>query len=250
MSVVDVNCDLGESFGVYRLEVDDQVYRYISSVNIACGYHAGDHNVMQTSVERAQAYQVNIGAHPGLPDRMGFGRRYMDMEAREVYNLVVYQIGALQAFIHLHGGRLHHVKPHGALYHMGAHNSTIAEAIAKAVYDLDTSLVLYALAGSVLVERGRKLGLTVAEEVFADRTYQSDGSLTPRSQKNALITSSTEAIEQIITCLRTGTMRTVTGTSIHLQADTICVHGDSPQALGFLQELYNGLRAEGIRIGM
>ncbi|MBV7507053.1 LamB/YcsF family protein [Bacillus sp. sid0103] len=249
MNIVDLNSDLGESYGVYSIGNDQEVLKYISSANIACGYHAGDHNVMFETVRLAKKYRVQIGAHPGLPDIPGFGRREMYLSPREIYNLVIYQIGSLAAVCKVNGTTLSHVKPHGALYNMAAKNLQIAKAIAEAIVDFDPTLVLFGLSGSELVKAGEEKGLFVAHEVFADRTYQPDGTLTLRSKENALIHDTHVAINRVIRMIKEGKVTAVDGTDIMIKADTICVHGDSPKALEFVTELKHALIREKISIG-
>lgn len=248
MIKVDVNCDLGESFGRYQLGEQEEVLKYITSANIACGFHAGDPTVMRKTVALAVENDVRIGAHPSFPDLIGFGRRQMQVAPHEAYDMVVYQIGALDAFLRLHNTQLQHVKPHGALYNMAAVDPSLAEAIAQAVKDVSPSLVLYGLAGSELTKAGEKLGLTVAHEVFADRTYQPDGTLTPRTEANALITDEQQSLDQIRQMVMEGSVRAVDGTIVKLQADTICVHGDSPHAVAFARRIYNDLRKNGVNV--
>nr|WP_286181158.1 5-oxoprolinase subunit PxpA [Bacillus sp. ISL-37] len=246
---VDLNCDLGESYGLFRIGNDKEVLKHITSANIACGYHAGDHNVMMETVKMAKTYGVKIGAHPGFPDLHGFGRREMKMSAEEIYNLTIYQIGALAAIAKSCGTKVEHVKPHGALYNMAGKDKATADAVAGAVADADPTLVLFGLAGSWLVKAGEKKGLQVAHEVFADRTYQPDGSLTPRSETNAIIHDPDLAIKRVIRMVREGRVETVDGTEIEIKADTICIHGDEPQALDFAVRLNEALKAEGIEVG-
>ncbi|MCM3225683.1 UPF0271 protein [Terribacillus saccharophilus] len=248
MKTIDLNSDLGESFGAYTIGNDHEVLKYISSANIACGFHAGDHNVMLETVKAAAELGVGIGAHPGFPDLAGFGRREMKLSPKEIYNLVVYQVGAIQGAAKACGTYVQHVKPHGALYNMASKDSAIAEAIATAVYAVDPKLVLFGLAGSELVRAGEKAGLSVAQEVFADRTYQADGTLTPRSQANAMIHDVTVAVNRVIRMIQEGKVTAVDGTDIAIQADTICVHGDEPEALQFVQQLRERLQAEQITI--
>ncbi|WML25123.1 5-oxoprolinase subunit PxpA [Neobacillus sp. OS1-33] len=248
MFVVDLNSDLGESYGAYTVGNDKEVLKYISSANIACGYHAGDHNVMFETVRLSKNYRVQIGAHPGLPDIPGFGRREMNLSAREIYNLVIYQIGSLAAVCKVNGTVLAHVKPHGALYNLAAKNLEIAKAIAAAVYDFNPELVLFGLAGSELVKAGEKKGLVVAQEVFADRTYQPDGTLTPRTKENALIHDTQIAINRMIRIIKEGKVAAVDGADVKIKADTVCVHGDSPKALEFVTELKQALILENISI--
>jgi len=234
---VDLNSDIGESFGLYQMGQDEEILAFITSANIACGFHAGDPIVMNNTVRLATEKGIAIGAHPGLPDLVGFGRRFIDVTPEEVYTMVVYQISSLQGFAHIHGNKLHHVKPHGALYNIAVKDVQTAEAIAHAVRDCDPSLVLFGLAGSELIHAGKKSGLRVAEEVFADRTYQPDGTLTPRSDPNAIIKDPMKAMESVLTMLTEGFVRAVDGTTIPIKADTICVHGDEIQALLFVKEL-------------
>ena len=248
MKVIDLNCDLGESFGAFKIGNDQEVLNYISSANIACGYHAGDHNVMFETVSLAKKSGVQIGAHPGLPDLAGFGRREMILSPREVYHLVVYQIGALAAVCKANGTGLAHVKPHGALYNMAAKNRKMAAAIADAIANVNPALVFFGLAGSELVKAGKEKGLLVAEEVFADRTYQSDGTLTSRQEKNAMIHDADYAIKRLIRMINERKVESVDGTDIGIKADTICVHGDEPQALEFVTKLKNALLHENISI--
>lgn len=245
---IDLNSDLGESFGVYKLGMDEEILDVVTSANIACGYHAGDPNVMARTVGLCKDNQVGIGAHPGLPDLIGFGRRPMEVNPDDVYHFVAYQIGALQGFCKIYGIPLQHVKAHGALYNMAAKDSRIADAIAKAVYDLDPKLILFGLAGSELVRAGETIGLMTASEVFADRTYQPDGSLTPRGQENAMISNPQDAVDQVLRMIREGEVSAVDGTVVPIQADTVCVHGDGPKALEFVRELRLRLTEEGITI--
>jgi 5-oxoprolinase (ATP-hydrolysing) subunit A len=246
---VDLNSDLGESYGLYKIGNDKEVLQHITSASVACGYHAGDHNVMMETVKMAAAYGVKIGAHPGFPDLHGFGRREMKLDAGEIYNLTVYQIGALAAAAKVCGTKVAHVKPHGALYNMAVKDKTVAEAIAQAVADVDSSLVLFGLANSWLVKAGKEKGLIVAQEVFADRTYQADGSLTPRSQANAMIHDPDVAIKRVIRMVKEAKVEAIDGTVIGIKADTICIHGDEPQALDFAVKLKTALSAEGIKVG-
>ncbi|GGK07675.1 UPF0271 protein YcsF [Lentibacillus kapialis] len=245
---VDLNCDMGESFGMYTIGADEQLMPYITSANIACGAHAGDPAVMDRTVRLAKENDVAVGAHPGLPDLAGFGRRMMDVAPEEVYQMVVYQIGALQAFCKVHNVEMQHVKPHGALYNVAAKNRDTADAVARAVHDVNDELVLFGLAGSKLLTAGKQTDLQVASEIFADRTYQADGSLTPRQQPDALIENADDAVRQVERILRTGNVRAVTGEDVTIVADTICVHGDGAQAAVFAGKLRTALQADGIAI--
>jgi 5-oxoprolinase (ATP-hydrolysing) subunit A len=233
MFKVDLNCDLGESFGRYKLGEQHEILRYVTSANIACGFHAGDPSVMRETVKLAIENGVKVGAHPGLPDLNGFGRREMAITPQEGYDMVVYQIGALQGVLATFNETMQHVKPHGALYNMAARDTKLAQAIAQAVYDISPSLVLFGLAGSELTKAGEKIGLRTAHEVFADRTYQSNGSLTSRSQSDALITNQEQAVAQVVKMVTEGKVISQQNTEVSLQADSICIHGDGVHALAF-----------------
>ena len=245
---IDLNCDMGESFGTWTLGHDAAIFPFITSANIACGFHAGDPTVMKQTVRAALRHEVAIGAHPGLPDLVGFGRRNMDISPEEAFDMTVYQLGALAAVVKAEGGQLHHLKPHGALYNMAATNAALAEALAEAVYKVQPELVLYGLAGSELTKAGEKIGLHTAHEVFADRTYQANGTLTPRRQPDALITNADAAIAQVLRMVQGGGVRTQQGTDVVIRADTVCLHGDGIHALEFAQRLNEALRAAGIKL--
>ncbi|NBI28091.1 LamB/YcsF family protein [Chengkuizengella marina] len=248
MFSIDMNCDLGESFGIYSIGMDEEVLKFVTSANIACGFHAGDPRTMRKTVQLCVQNKVAIGAHPGLQDLQGFGRRNIDITPEEAYELVLYQMGALRAFVKAEGGRLHHVKPHGALYNIAAKNRPLADAIAKAIYDFDNQLVLYGLSGSELVKAGEQIGLHCANEVFVDRTYQDDGTLTPRNEKNALIEDVNEATVQVLSMIQQQKVKTVLGKEIGIHVDTICVHGDGLKALTFVKMIRKKLQDEGIHI--
>jgi len=245
---IDFNCDLGESFGGYRLGADLEILPLVTSANVACGFHAGDPAVMRRTVRAALDQGVAVGAHPGLPDLVGFGRREMEITPQEAHDMVLYQIGALHAVVKAEGGRLRHVKAHGALYNMAAKNAKLAEAIAEAVKRFDPELVFFGLSGSVMIDAGQRLGLRTASEAFADRTYQPDGSLTPRSQPNALIAEVERAADQAIRMAKEGKVQTVQGRDMAIQADTICIHGDGPHAVEFAREIRRRLEAEGVAV--
>lgn len=242
MKKVDLNCDMGESFGAYSIGQDEKVMKHITSANIACGYHAGDPTVMVKTILMALEQDVGIGAHPGYPDLVGFGRRSMQVSAREVHAMVMYQVAALQGMTQALGGKLQHVKPHGALFNTASQDPDIARAIAEAVYDVTPNAILFGLAGMELVKAGKQLGLKTAQEVFADRTYQADGSLTPRTDPRALIQDVNLAIAQVVGMVNAGKVSSLAGREIHIKADTICVHGDQPSALLFLQKLSEALK--------
>lgn len=248
MTTVDLNADVGEGFGAYTLGDDEAILACVTSANIACGFHAGDPATMRRTVRIALANGVAIGAHPGLPDLLGFGRRELAISLEEAYDLIVYQVGALRAFAVVAGGALRHVKPHGALYNMAARQADLALAVATAVRDVDPTLTLFGLAGSELVRAGHALGLATASEVFADRRYESDGSLTPRTERGAVITDLAESTAQVLRMIREGRVRTRSGVDVAIQADTICLHGDGPHAVELAQQLRAALTAEGIAL--
>ncbi|HJV44483.1 MAG TPA: 5-oxoprolinase subunit PxpA [Bacillota bacterium] len=245
---VDLNCDFGESFGVYKIHTDNDILKYVTSINIACGFHAGDPAVMHHTVKLAIENGVAIGAHPGLPDLIGFGRRNMDIIPQEAYDMVVYQMGALDGFVKSEGGRMQHVKPHGALYNMAARRKDLSEAIAEAVYKVNPHLILFGLSGSELAHAGERIGLRIAHEVFSDRTYQIDGTLTPRSQVDSLITQQHQAVAQVIRMVKERKVLSQQGTDIAIQADTVCIHGDGLHALEFARHIHECLENSGISV--
>lgn len=248
MYKVDLNSDLGESFGAYKIGSDEEILKYVTSVNIACGFHAGDPSVMKKTVKTALSNNVSIGAHPGLPDLIGFGRRNMSITPTEAYDMVVYQIGSLYGFIKAEGATMQHVKPHGALYNMAAKDENLAKAIAQAVYDINPELILFGLAGSESIKQGNLIGLQTVSEVFADRTYQSDGSLTPRNQSDAMVTDEKESIERVVRMIKNKKVRCQQGHDIDIKAETICIHGDGIKALNFAAEIKSFLTNSGIEI--
>jgi UPF0271 protein len=249
MSVrIDLNCDMGESFGAWTMGHDIEILDFVTSANIACGFHAGDPQTMHRTVEAALARGVAVGAHPGLPDLQGFGRRAMALSAAEAHDLVVYQVGALAGFARALGGRVSHVKAHGALYNMAARDRALAEAIAQAVADIDPDLALFGLAGSEMIRAAEKLGLRAVDEVFADRTYQDDGSLTPRGRRDAMIEDIETAVLQIRRMITDGVVRSVTGTDVAVRAGTLCIHGDQPGASQFARRIRSELGQAGIDV--
>ena len=248
MYKVDLNSDLGESFGNYTIGLDKEVIAHISSANVACGYHAGDPLVMDKTVLAAREAGGAVGAHPGYPDLMGFGRRNMVCSPKEAKAYVKYQLGALMAFTASHGMKLQHCKPHGALYNMAGKDMDLALAIAEAVAEVDKDVILLGLAGSKMLEAGRQVGLRVASEVFADRAYQADGSLVPRKQPGAVIHDTDEAIARTIRMVKEGKVTAITGEEVPLAADSICVHGDNPSAVEFVKNIRARLEAEGVTI--
>jgi UPF0271 protein len=245
---IDLNCDMGESFGAWSMGQDTEVLPLVSSANIACGFHAGDPATMRKTVAAAIGNGVAIGAHPGLPDLVGFGRRNMDITPQQAYDMVVVQIGALAATAASQGARLNHVKAHGALYNMAVRQPALARSIAQAVHDVDPSLVFYALASSDMARIASEVGLAVAHEVFADRTYQPDGSLTPRSRADAMIEDPEVSIRQVLRMVKEGRVTAVDGTDVEVRADTLCIHGDQPGAVVFARAIREALQQEGIEV--
>lgn len=240
---IDLNCDMGEG-----MANDAALMPFISSANIACSAHAGDENIMQQTVALALQYGVAIGAHPSFDDKENFGRTEMQLTTAEVYTLVQQQVQLLNKICVAAAAKLHHVKPHGALYNMAAKDATLSAAIAKAVFDINPALIVYGLSGSHLISEAKKLGLKTASEVFADRTYREDGSLTPRSQANALIEDEAIAMQQILQFVQQKTVTSTSGQIISLQADTICIHGDGKHAVAFAKRTATLLKEKNILI--
>ena len=240
---IDLNCDMGEGSGN-----EEALMPYISSASIACGYHAGNAAEMKRVVELCIKYNVAIGAHPSFLDKENFGRTVMHLSGEAIYHLVKKQIEILNLITVTAGGTLHHVKPHGALYNMAAKDTVLANAIAKAVKDFNSSLIFYGLSGSVMIDEANKLGLHTANEVFADRTYQPDASLTPRNQTNSLITDSSLAIQQVMQIINDKTVTATNGLSVSIKADSVCIHGDGRHAIEFAKTLHNSLQNAGIII--
>lgn len=239
--MMDINSDMGEGFGAWEMGNDAHLLDYITSTNIACGWHAGDPSRMKKLVRLAAEKNVYIGAHPGLPDLEGFGRREMAISENDAYNYVLYQAGALQAFAHAVGSTLHHVKPHGALYNQAAKDIKIARGIASAVRDLGSKVILYGLAGSCLVDAANELNVPVWQEVFADRRYTKEGFLVPRNQTGALIEDDSLALDQAMKMAKQGEIISIDGSTIKIQADTLCIHGDNPHALQFAKKIQAAL---------
>ena len=229
---MDINSDMGEG-----MSNDAELLNYITSTNIACGWHAGDPAKMKQLVEQAIQKNVLIGAHPGLPDLEGFGRREMDISEEDAYNYVIYQAGALQGFANAAGTKLHHVKPHGALYNQAAKDFKLARGIARAVKDLGGEVILYGLAGSYLVDAANELKVPVWQEVFADRRYTKEGFLVPRTQAGAVIEDEVAALEQVMQMAKKGQVTAIDGSFIKIQANTLCIHGDNPHAVEFAQKI-------------
>jgi UPF0271 protein len=247
MKTIDLNCDMGESFGAWTMGQDDDVLEFVSSANIACGFHAGDPATMRRTVAAAVARGVAVGAHPSLPDLAGFGRREMRVSVDDAYAMTLYQIGAIAAMARAADARLAHVKPHGALYNMAAKDRALADAIAAAVRDFDAGVILVGLAGSELPRAGEAVGLAVAHEAFADRRYEGDGSLMARAKAGAVIDDVDTALAQAIAIATRDEADGPDG-KIRIAADTICVHGDRPDAALFARKLRQGLEAAGVVI--
>ena len=227
---------------------DEALLRHLTSANVACGFHGGDPSVMRRTVRLAVAGGVAVGAHPGFADLMGFGRREIQMGQQEVEDLVAYQIGALAGVAAAEEARLHHVKPHGALYNMAARDRALADAVARAVVAVDATLVLFGLSGSCVIEAGKAVGLRTAAEVFADRAYQADGALVPRDQPGAVIDNPKEVVERALRIVQDGAVAAHGGELIELSCDTLCLHGDTPGAGGLAARLRSGLEGAGIRV--
>jgi 5-oxoprolinase (ATP-hydrolysing) subunit A len=247
-SRIDLNADVGESFGPWPMGDDARLIPLVTSVNVACGLHAGDPLTIQRTVATAVAHGVAIGAHPGYPDLAGFGRRELDMSADELEASIVYQVGALAAFARAAGTDLRHVKPHGALYNRAARDRALADTIARAVRSVSSELVLVGLAGSVMLEAGEAAGLPVASEAFADRTYEPDGSLRSRRLPDALLPSPDAAAAQAVAIAREGSVRAVGGTQVTVKADTLCIHGDTPGAADVARAVRAALEGAGITV--
>jgi len=243
MHTIDLNCDMAEGFNNEAL-----LMPYISSVNIACGYHAGNETIMQQTVELALVHHVAIGAHPGFADKTNFGRTEIKLPPAEVYDLVANQVFLLQKIANWSDAKLHHVKPHGALYNMSAKDPVLANTIAQSVFDIDPSLILFGLSGSYSVTEAQKLGLKTASEVFADRTYRDDGSLTPRANANAMIGSDEKCIRQVLQMIEQQTVTSVSGKHVPILAETICLHGDGPHAVNFAAVIHKTLQKHFIQI--
>lgn len=249
MLKIDLNCDMGESFGAWTMGADEALMKVVSSVNIACGFHAGDPGVIRRTVELALENNVAVGAHPSFLDLQGFGRREMRLSPQEIFDVVLYQTGALAAITKALGGQLHHVKPHGALYNLAAKNNEIAAPIARAVKAIDRNLILYGLSGSALIDEAEKIDLKTASEVFADRTYQPDGSLTPRAKPGALIQSVESSVRQALEMVFEQQVTAIGGEKVPLRAETVCIHGDGADALGFATAIRENLTEKNISIG-
>lgn len=243
LTSVDINCDIGEGCGN-----DAELMRHISSANIACGFHAGDEATMRQTVELALENGVAVGAHPGYRDRENFGRTEMSLTRDEVRRLILDQLESLLAVCDELGAEMHHVKPHGALYNQAAKDVELASAIAEAVSQFDRDLIFYGLSGSSMIAEAERIGLKTASEVFADRTYRSDGTLTPRSQSNALIFETETSVTQVLDMVKYGRVRSTEAVMVPIKTETVCIHGDGPNAVFFAKLIRERLTAEGVTI--
>jgi 5-oxoprolinase (ATP-hydrolysing) subunit A len=251
MKKIDLNCDMGESFGAWNMGMDGEVIRHVTSANIACGYHAGDARIMYETVKLAKSHGVGVGAHPGYPDLVGFGRRNMDCTPEEVRDYVAYQIGALKAFCALHGVALQHVKPHGSLYNMSVGNEPFIRAIVQAIAGVDRSVIYLALGGAqapLVAKIAKDAGVKVAFEAFPDRAYTPEGKLAPRSLPGAVIKDPKAAAERALRMAKEGKIITTDGSVLTMQIDTICVHGDNPSAVELVRQIRAAIEAESIQV--
>ena len=248
MRSVDINCDLGEGFGIYRAAPDEQIFPLISSANIACGFHAGDPQTMRRCVELAVRHGVSVGAHPGTPDLAGFGRRPMELSDSEFENALIYQVGALEGMCRAIGTQVRHVKPHGWLYNTAAKDGRLAAVIARTIQKLNPNLRLFGLAGSQSVLAAQAIGLTHASEAFIDRTYESNGSLSDRSVAGSVITNPESAAQQCLDIVLKSTVKTASGAELRIEAETLCVHGDNVNVLQILECVRGRLAAHNIQV--
>lgn len=245
---VDLNSDIGESFGAYTMGMDEEVIKYVTSINVACGFHAGDPLIMDRTVAMAKEYGVEVGAHPGYPDLLGFGRRKMDITPEEARSYMLYQLGALSAFAQAHGLTLQHMKLHGGFYNTACNDEKLANAVLDAIEDYDPKIILMVLSGSYIAQEGKRRGLLVSQEVFADRGYNEDKTLVNRKLPGAFVKDPEEAIPRVVKMIKEGKVEAVNGKEIEIVADSICVHGDNPKAMEFVRSIRQGLKDEGIKI--
>jgi len=248
MKKIDLNCDMGESYGAWKMGADAEVMPHISSANIASGFHAGGPATIRRTVRLAVDHGVAIGAHPSLPDLMGFGRRVMRISPQDMYDLVIYQAGAVEAFARAAGAKLHHIKCHGALYNMAAVDECLSEAMAKAVNDLGSGIALYALSNSIMMKTARAKGIPVYGEVFADRGYSDDGTLAPRDKPGGMIEDPEASVKQVLGMVEGGYVTSLAGKRVPVAADTLCLHGDQPGAVTFAKRLRETFKERGIAV--
>jgi UPF0271 protein len=248
MKKIDLNCDMGESYGAWNMGDDAGVMPHISSANIACGFHGGDPATIRKTVRLAVDHGVAIGAHPSLPDLQGFGRRVMKISPQDMYDLVIYQAGAVEAFARAAGARLHHLKCHGALYNMAAMDEGLSEAMVKAVRDLGAGVILYALSMSTTFRKAKSSNLPVCGEVFGDRGYSDDGTLAPRDKPGGMIEDAQASVKQVLGMVEDGYVTSLSGKRVPVAADTLCLHGDQPGAVKFAKEIRRVLSERGITV--
>lgn len=248
MYQIDLNSDMGESFGAYSIGNDDEIIKYVTSANVACGWHGGDPMVMDKVAKAAAERNVAVGAHPGYPDLMGFGRRKMVLKPSEIKNYIKYQVGALMAFTASYGMKLQHVAPHGALGNLCQYDREVSRAICEAVYEIDPSIGIFYCAGAVLGEEAERMGLQALSEIFADRAYMDDLSLVPRGMEGAMITDEDTAIRRCVKMIKEGRVTSINGKELDIKGDTLCVHGDGAKALAFVRRIRDAFEAEGIQI--
>jgi UPF0271 protein len=246
MKRIDLNCDMGESYGAWKMGADAEVMPFISSANIACGFHAGDPATIRKTVRLAVDHGVALGAHPSLPDLQGFGRRPMKISPQDMYDLVVYQAGAVEGFARAAGAKLHHVKCHGALYNMAANDEALAEAMVRAARDL--GVMLYVLSRSKNHEIAKRAGIPVCGEVFADRGYSDDGTLAPRERPGGMIDDAAKAVKQALAMIEEGYVTSLSGKRVAVAADTLCLHGDQPDAAAFARAIRKAFEERGIKV--
>ncbi len=245
---IDLNCDMGESYGAWKMGNDAGVMPFITSANIAAGFHAGDPATIRKTVRLAVDHGVAIGAHPSLPDLIGFGRRVMRISAQDMYDLVIYQAGAVEAFARAAGAKLHHVKCHGALYNMAVNDEALSDSMVRAIKDLGSGVILYVLSGSKTLEMGKRAGVHVFGEVFADRGYSDDGTLAPRDKPGGMIEDAQASVKQVLGMIEEGYVTSLGGKRVAVAADTLCIHGDQPGAVTFARKLRETFKEKGISV--
>lgn len=245
---VDLNSDIGEGFGSYTMGMDEEIIKYVTSINLACGWHAGDPLIMDKTTKMAKEMNVMVGAHPGYPDLLGFGRRQLDISENEARCYMLYQVGALKAFTEANGLKLQHMKLHGGFYNKACNDEKLANAVLDGIEAVDKNIILMVLSGSYMAKEAKKRGLRVSQEVFADRGYNEDGTLVDRSLPGAFVKDPKEAIPRVIRMIKEGKVKASSGKDIDIVADSICVHGDNPKAIDFVKEIRKGLEEAGIEI--
>lgn len=248
MKKIDLNSDIGESMGVYKVGLDEEIVKHISSANIACGWHAGDPLVMEKTVDISRDHRVKIGAHPGFMDMMGFGRRNISVSPRELKSYVKYQLGAIMGIAASRGAKVEHLKAHGSMYNLAARDIELAMALAEAVYEVDKGIILVGLSNSEIIAAGRRVGLKVANEVFADRSYNRDGTLVDRSVPGAVIEDESLAIERVVGMVKDRKVRSIDGHEVEIAADTVCVHGDNRKAVELARGIGEALKRSGVSV--